>query len=152
MSLFGGLSAHDRDVVERAMELTGIGPLRYRIFNELSGGERQRVKIALGLAQEPKLLLLDEPTQNLDFGRQMELMELIRQLHAHGMSILASVHDLSVIPDTFSPVIVLSPDEPLRVGSPEHVLQPRILERAFHSRAPILTNEGSLASRRKIAL
>src|SRR6202012_487977 len=76
LGLFGGLSAPDHNAIERAIELTGTGPLRHRIFNELSGGERQRVKIALGLAQEPKLLLLDEPTQNLDIGRQVELIDL----------------------------------------------------------------------------
>ena len=60
----------DRLAVDRALDLAGVSALRDRVFNELSGGERQRVKIALGLAQEPRLLLLDEPTQNLDIGRQ----------------------------------------------------------------------------------
>ncbi len=131
LGLFGGFRDRDRSAVERAVEFTGIGPLRHRIFNELSGGERQRVKIALGLAQEPKLLLLDEPAQNLDFGRQMDLMHLIRQVHAQGVHVFAAMHDLALISDVFSSVVLLSPHEPLHVGSPECVLQPEILERAF---------------------
>jgi iron complex transport system ATP-binding protein len=151
LGLFGGLSARDRNAVERAIELTGIGPLRHRIFNELSGGERQRVKIALGLAQEPKLLLLDEPTQNLDFGRQMELMSLIRQLRGQGVKVLAAVHDLALISGTFDSVILLSPYEPLRVGSPEQVLRSDILERAFQFPAPSLDLMSSFHRRREFA-
>ena len=151
LGLFAGLNAPDRSAIERAIELTGIGPMRHRIFNELSGGERQRVKIALGLAQEPKLLLLDEPTQNLDFGRQMDLMSLIRQLRAQGVNVFAAVHDLALISDTFSSVVLLSPYEPLRVGSPEQVLQPGILERAFQCPAPHLNFMPSFDRRKEFA-
>jgi iron complex transport system ATP-binding protein len=151
LGLFGGLNARDRIATERAVELTGIGPLQQRIFNELSGGERQRVKIALGLAQEPKLLLLDEPTQNLDFGRQMELIALIRQLHAEGVNILAAVHDLALISGTFSTVLLISPHERFRIGSPELVLQPGILEQAFQCPAPNLNFIPSFDCRREFA-
>jgi iron complex transport system ATP-binding protein len=151
LGLFGGLRARDRLAAERAIELTGVGPLRYRIFNELSGGERQRVKIALGLAQEPKLLLLDEPTQNLDFGRQMELMSLIRQLRAQGVNVFAAVHDLALVAGTFSFVVLLSPHEPLRVGSPDQVLQPDVLARAFQCPAPNLNFMPSFDRRKEFA-
>lgn len=151
LGLFGGLSTRDWIAMERAIELTGIGPLRHRIFNELSGGERQQVKIALELAQDPKLLLLDEPTQNLDFGPQMELIALIRQPHADGVNILAAVHDLALISGTFSSVVLLSPYEPLRVGSPDQVLQPGILERAFQCPAPNLNFMSSFDRRREFA-
>jgi iron complex transport system ATP-binding protein len=136
LGLFSGFKTDDRKAVERAIELADIGPLRHRIYNELSGGERQRVKIALGLAQEPQMLLLDEPTQNLDFGRQMELMALIRMLHAEGIDVFAAVHDLGLISDTFSTVILISPHERLRAGSPEDILRPDVLERAFQCPPP----------------
>ncbi len=132
LGILGGMKAKDRNAVERAIERTDVGGLRHRIFNQLSGGERQRVKIALGLAQEPQLLLLDEPTQNLDIGRQLELLDLIRSLNADGVTILAAMHDLQLIEGTFSSVLLLSPNQPLMHGSPTDVLRPKTLERAFN--------------------
>jgi iron complex transport system ATP-binding protein len=131
LGLFAGFKRRDRQAVERALELTAVTSLRNRIFNELSGGERQRVKIALGLAQEPRLLLLDEPTQNLDLGRQLELLDYIRVLNDEGVTILAAMHDLQLIQETFSSVLLLTPDREVRKGRPEDILQPEILERAF---------------------
>ena len=131
LKMFGGLQTADRAAIEEAMDLTDTRSLRRRIFNQLSGGERQRVKIALGLAQRPQLLLLDEPTQHLDIGRQLDIADLIRSLSARGIAILASLHDLTLIEGTFSSVWLLSPDEGLRKGTPEEILQPEFLARAF---------------------
>ena len=151
IGLLGGLKARDRSAIERALEMTGISQLRHRIFNELSGGEKQRVKIALGLAQEPTLLLLDEPTQNLDFGWQMELIALIRRLHAQGVNIIAAVHDLALIPGVFSSVLLISPHERLRIGPPNDILQPAVLERAFQCRAPNVSFESGGHDREEFA-
>jgi len=131
LKMFGGMSVADRDAVEHAMELTDTCSLRSRIFNQLSGGERQRVKIALGLAQQPSLLLLDEPTQHLDIGRQLELIDLVKRLRRHGIAILASMHELTLIEGVFSQVWMLSPGEPLRQGSPQEMLRPDLLSRVF---------------------
>lgn len=131
LRMFGGLQAADRRAIEEAMDLTDTRSLRRRIFNQLSGGERQRVKIALGLAQRPRLLLLDEPTQHLDIGRQLEMADLIRSLSAKGIAILASMHDLTLIEGIFSSVWLLSPEEGMRKGTPEEILQPEFLGRAF---------------------
>jgi iron complex transport system ATP-binding protein len=121
----------DRMAVDRALELADVTALQYRIFNELSGGERQRVKIALGLAQQPKLLLLDEPTQNLDIGRQVELIDLLHFLRSEGITIFASIHDLQLVEGNFSSVVLLSPHTPLMIGTPEEMLRPTLLEKAF---------------------
>jgi iron complex transport system ATP-binding protein len=129
--LLQGLTQQDRAAIEHALHATNTAGLRKRNFNQLSGGERQRVKIALGLAQQPQVLLLDEPTQNLDIGRQGELLTLIRSLTRKGITILAAMHDLPLIEGTFSSVILLSPYGPLLQGTPAEVLQPLILERAF---------------------
>ena len=132
LKILGGLSVSDYEAVRRAMELTDTWSLRSRVFNQLSGGERQRVKIALGLAQQPQLLLLDEPMQHLDIGRQFEMIDLIDSLRHEGIAIVASMHDLALIEGTFSSVWLMSPDEPMQQGFPEDMLRPEILERAFH--------------------
>jgi len=131
LKIFGGLNAADREAIERALELTDTASLRFRVFNQLSGGERQRVKIALGLAQQPRLLLLDEPMQHLDIGRQFEMVDLIGSLRREGIAILASMHDLVLIEGAFTSVWLLSPNETMRQGSPEEMLRPELLETAF---------------------
>jgi iron complex transport system ATP-binding protein len=132
LGLFGGLDAVDREAVESALELTDTMHLRTRVFNQLSGGERQRVKIALGLAQNPQLLLLDEPTQHLDIGRQLEIIDLIRQLAAQGIAIIAAMHDLALIEGAFSCVWLLAPGHPVRHGEPRHMLRAELLEEVFN--------------------
>lgn len=151
LKLFGGLSTADRHAVEHAMALTDTDSLRSRVFNELSGGERQRVKIALGLAQQPSLLLLDEPMQHLDIGRQLELIDLIKRLHRHGIAILASMHDLALIEEAFSSVWLLGPDEEMLMGPPDEVLRPELIGRVFdcppHS-GPVLLKPATKHSER----
>jgi iron complex transport system ATP-binding protein len=132
LGMLRGLLREDRIAVDRAMSLVDVTNLQHRIFNELSGGERQRVKIALGLAQQPKLLLLDEPTQNLDIGRQVELIELLHFLLAEGITIVASIHDLHLVEGNFSTVLLLSNGVPLMSGTAEDILEPSLLEAAFH--------------------
>jgi iron complex transport system ATP-binding protein len=130
-SMFGGASAADCETVESAMEAVDIGGLRHRIYSELSGGERQRVKIAIGLAQQAKLMLLDEPTQHLDIGRRIELIALLRQLNQSGITIIAAVHDLNLVAENFSSVILLTPEPSWMAGRAADMLRPDLLERAF---------------------
>ena len=132
VGLLRGMMPEDRRAVDRALSLADLSGLRFRIFNELSGGERQRVKIALGLAQEPKLLLLDEPTQNLDIGRQVELIDLLHYLRNEGITILASIHDIHLIHRNFSAVHLMGPDHSLISGTPKDVLTPERIASAFN--------------------
>ena len=90
------------------------------------------MKIALGLAQQPQLLLLDEPMQHLDIGRQFEMIDLIGSLRREGIAILASMHDLALIEGLFPSVWLLSPDEPMRQGAPEEMLRRKVLKHAFN--------------------
>jgi len=131
LGLLRGPMREDRMAVDRALALTDTERFRHRVFNELSGGEKQRVKIALGLAQEAKLLLLDEPTQNLDIGRQAELIDLLHRLRSEGITILASIHDLHLVHGNFSMVHLLGADRSLVSGTPSEILTPDNLAEAF---------------------
>ena len=83
----------DRAVATRALARLGIGHLAARLYPELSGGERQMVMIARALAQEPTLLVLDEPTSHLDFANQASVLELVRSLADDGLAVLMTTHD-----------------------------------------------------------
>jgi iron complex transport system ATP-binding protein len=127
---FGSLSRHDRDVVAQAMEHVDVARLRDRVFSELSGGEKQRVKIAIALAQEPKIMLLDEPTQHLDIGRQIEVLNLLRQLNDDGITVVAALHDLSLVGDHFSQAVLLM-DGSCISGDTQQVMRPELLSQAY---------------------
>mgnify|MGYP000359707376 CR=1 FL=1 len=91
------VSAKDHRIVEQVIEQTGLGPMALRFVNELSGGEAQKVVIARALAQEPQLLLLDEPTSNLDLRNQLDVLQLIRRIVDSGrLSAVVAIHDLNL--------------------------------------------------------
>ena len=131
LPLFGGHTPADHRAVESAMEAVDVVGLRHRPYSELSGDERQRVKIAIGLAQQPKLMLLDEPTQHLDVGRQIELIALLRRLNQRGLTIVAAIHDLNLVAENFASIIMLTPAPGWIAGPAAEVLRPELLQRAF---------------------
>jgi ABC-type cobalamin/Fe3+-siderophores transport system ATPase subunit len=138
LGFFGGLTDDDLDAVESAMESVDILTMRHRVFAELSGGERQRVKIAIALAQQPRLMLLDEPTQHLDLGRQIEVMALLRRLVERGITIVAAMHDLALVREHCSSGILLMPESPALTGPVADLLRADLLERAFSVERPSL--------------
>ena len=86
----------DREIADYALSITKTDHLRHQLIPSLSGGERQRVWIAMALAQEPKLLVLDEPTTYLDINHQLEIMELLKRLNKEqGLTVLMVLHDLT---------------------------------------------------------
>ena len=92
-----GPSDVDYDVAEHALRAVGMEDCRLRYMNQLSGGEQQKVMLARAIAQEPKLMLLDEPTSSLDPRNQYESMELIRHCaHGHHIAVLVVIHDLNL--------------------------------------------------------
>ena len=145
----GGFRSQDRRAVAQAMELTDTTHLGDRIINELSGGERQRVIIAMALAQEPEILLLDEPTHLLDIARQAEILDLIAELNLrHGLTVVAAIHDLNLAGRYFDRLLILHRGAVLAEGPPEAVLRSDIVEEAYggpveivrtaNARAPIV--------------
>jgi ABC-type cobalamin/Fe3+-siderophores transport system ATPase subunit len=149
--LRGRWTENDAGAVENALESSDTATLRRRIFHTLSGGEQQRVKLAIAIAQQPKLLLLDEPTQQLDIGRQYEIADLIRRLHLHGMTIVAAIHELTLVESTFRSVLLLSPQEAPRRGTPSEMLRPELLESAFNCPPRYQPKLVSSAKRRVVA-
>jgi len=93
IGLFASPGKKDVAAAETALASLGIGHLRDRIYTEISGGERQMVLIARALAQEPRLLVMDEPTASLDFGNQLRVLDQISALAKRGMAVVLSTHD-----------------------------------------------------------
>ena len=140
---FSGLSASDRRAVEQALHLTGTQDFSNRIFNELSGGERQRVVIAMALAQEPEILLLDEPTQQLDLARQAEILDIVSDLNqCKGLTVLAAIHDLNLAARYFERLVFLHNASITREGSPSQVLSPELLHKVYGSHIQVLHPDG----------
>jgi iron complex transport system ATP-binding protein len=132
IGLFGGSDAADRRAVDHAMQATDSTCLASRVVNELSGGERQRVLVAMALAQQPRILLLDEPTQRLDLTRQAEILDLIRDVSTErGLTVLAAIHDLNLAAMYFDRLIVLSGGAVVADGAPSDVMNAGVLEPAY---------------------
>src|SRR5581483_6571185 len=120
-----GPSARDRAVVTEVMELTETDALADRVITELSGGEQQRVVVAMALAQEPEVLLLDEPTVHLDLSHQVEILDLLRRLNRErGLTVLATMHDLNLAALYFDDLVLLARGRIVAHGSPQAVLTP----------------------------
>ena len=131
----------DEEIIREAMETTGITHLASRSAINLSGGERQRVIIARALAQEPEILLLDEPTANLDINFQVEFLELAHKLNRErGVTIVAAIHDLNLAAQFFDYFILLSERKILALGMPEEVLTPEKIHIAYNASAVVQRN------------
>ncbi len=112
----------DRDAAFRAMEMTGVDHLARRFVTSLSGGEKQRVMIARAICQEPRLMLLDEPTANLDIGYQSALLDLAVKLNREkGVTIIAAIHDLNLAVQYFDRFLLLAEGKVLASGRAEEV-------------------------------
>ena len=129
---FAEESESDKRSVADALEMVGIGKLQERRFDELSGGERQKVILAMALAQEPKLLLLDEPTAHLDISHQIEILELVKKLNVErGLTVLAAIHDLNLASLYFNRLILLKEGRILADGAPAQVLTEQTINEVF---------------------
>jgi iron complex transport system ATP-binding protein len=129
---FGGEAPRDLQIAQQAMELADVSHLADRRVTELSGGERQRVLIAMCLAQEPQVLLLDEPTSHLDIGHQLSLLDLIAKLNrTTGVTVVAVLHDLNLAAEYCRRLLVLEQGRVAALGTPEEVLTPETIRRVY---------------------
>jgi iron complex transport system ATP-binding protein len=132
-------SPRDVESVREAMALTDTAALASKAFNQLSGGERQRVVLASALAQNPEVLLLDEPTVYLDLKHQMQFYGILERLNAdRGMTIISVTHDVNLAARYARRMIAVRAGEILVDGRPEEVLTPQHLYDIFEVSATVL--------------
>lgn len=124
------------------MEKMEILDLKGRFFTELSGGERQKVVLAQSLAQEPEVLLLDEPASHLDVSYQLKMFNLLKKLNQRGLTVLCAIHDLNLALLYFEKLVMLSEGELVAWGSSLEVLSPEQIESAYGVRAYVHCHAG----------
>jgi ABC-type cobalamin/Fe3+-siderophores transport system ATPase subunit len=129
--LFRRRSAGDEVAVLEAMAAAGVADLAARRLDELSGGQRQKAWIAMALAQETDILLLDEPTTFLDLAHQIEVLELCRALNGVGKSIVAVLHDLNQACRYASHLLVIKDGRIHAQGSPAEIVTSELIEAVF---------------------
>ena len=137
------LSRHDREIIDSALEMTRLSPMRNRTMATLSGGERQRAWIAMAIAQEPGVLLLDEPTTFLDVCYQFEMIEIIRSLNRkQGMTIVMVLHDLNLAASCADELLMMKAGRICYSGPPQEIMTPEILREIFEIHSKISIFDG----------
>ncbi|HEY3922316.1 MAG TPA: ABC transporter ATP-binding protein [Gaiellaceae bacterium] len=140
----GGMRAEDREAINWALEVTATSDLRDRPVDHLSGGQRQRVWIALVLAQGTDLILLDEPTTFLDIAYQLEVLELLKHLHAtEGKTIVMVLHDINMACEYSQRLFALRNGKLVAQGDPRDVLSASLIREVFGIDAHILEHPTS---------
>lgn len=137
LSLWGRLSAEDNARVNVAMNQTRINHLAVRRLTELSGGQRQRAFLAMVLAQNTPVVLLDEPTTYLDINHQVDLMRLMGELRTQGKTVVAVLHDLNQASRYCDQLVVMANGHVMAQGTPEEVMTPGLLRTVFSVEAEI---------------
>ncbi len=132
VGILGRMSSRDADIVRWAVEITGLSGMEDRPLDHLSGGERQRAWIALALAQQTQILLLDEPTTFLDLRHQLEVLDLIATLNRDlGLTVVAVLHDLNHALRLGHRIAVMSEGAVAAIGAPNDVIEPGLVGRVF---------------------
>ena len=144
-SLFAAPTARDREICHAALERFGIAALAQRSYTEISGGERQLVLLARALAQEPRFIVLDEPTASLDFGNQGKVMREIRALAEAGLGVLFTTHDPNHAMRAATRAFLLRDGTCLAEGPVGEVLTRETLEELYRAPVQIMRENGQVA-------
>ena len=138
---FSRLSAHDRDMIDWALDVTGLTGLKDRAVDSLSGGQRQRTWIAMSIAQETELLLLDEPTTYLDLAHQLEVLKLLERLNREeGRTVIMVIHDLNQAARFAGHLVAMKEGKVIREGSAEEVITEDVLKEVFRIDTSIISD------------
>lgn len=144
ISYFGSVGARDRDIVAEVLGALDLLDVSLRPLASLSGGEAQRVFVARALAQEPAILLLDEPTTSLDVGRQQDVLELIELLRRdRGVTVVAALHDLSLAGQFADRLLLLHEGNQVAEGKPSEVLTEQVVREFFGASVRLVPVDGS---------
>jgi iron complex transport system ATP-binding protein len=132
---------HDRQKVEEALMATGLLALHHTPLDSLSGGERQRVALARAMAQEPQILLLDEPTAFLDIGYQLSILTKVYKwkVESH-LTVVIVLHDLNLAAQFCDRLLLLDEGKMKALGTPAEVLAKEMLEQVYHAEMEIITH------------
>ncbi|SDS12257.1 ABC transporter ATP-binding protein [Corynebacterium timonense] len=142
--MFSPWSPRDEEAVAAAMESTGVRELSGRYVDELSGGQRQRVWMAVALAQQTPILLLDEPTTYLDLSHQIELLELCRSLNRNqGHTLVAVLHDLNQAARYADHIIAMKDGQVVATGTPQEVITEELVAEVFGLDARVIEDPES---------
>ncbi|GAA3948241.1 ABC transporter ATP-binding protein [Gordonia caeni] len=133
----------DQQAVDRALHATRLTELATRRVEALSGGQRQRVWIAMALAQETPILLLDEPTTYLDLAHQLEVLQLCTELNAQGKTLVAVLHDLNQAARFSTHLIAMRSGEIIATGPPAEMLTAELVEKVFGVRSQVIPDPES---------
>lgn len=149
--LLGFETDADVDAANRVLRLTGAESFAARHLDELSGGERQRVMVARALAQEPRVLLLDEPTANLDIAHQIRILALVRSLARDSqMAVAVVTHDLNLAAEFADRVVLLADGQIRGCGTPSEILTPERIESVFGT--PVLVDANPVTGAPRITV
>jgi len=143
VGLFSWPSQRDKGVAVKALEAVGIGHLAERPYTQISGGERQLTLIARSLAQEPKILLLDEPTAHLDFKNQISVLRVVRDLaKKEGLTVLLTLHDPNLSLIFSDKVALLNKGKMVAFGKPSSVITRENLKNVYDLDVDFLSQDG----------
>ncbi|MEM3139258.1 MAG: ABC transporter ATP-binding protein, partial [Archaeoglobaceae archaeon] len=134
----------DIDRVVEVIKMLNLEEFSMRDINELSGGQQQRVFIARALAQEPEILLLDEPTSNLDIKVQLEVLDIIKEVvKKREMSAIMAMHDLNLASRYSDKIIMMRDGKIFAVGEPSQVLTPENIKSVYGVEVEVIKSNGS---------